>query len=116
MGTSGAFARAARLPVVSAEKRKSTDPVQDLVIRASKRQEPRLAVVEAQWRAGEGNACERNFVTAAADPLRNFRSQVRRHRHPVTGISERIVHSVVLPSVRHRVETEVECASPGKFN
>src|SRR5439155_2673083 len=107
MGTRGAFARAARVPAVSAEKRKSTDPVQDLVVRASKWQEPRLAVVESQRRAGEGNACERNFVTAAADLLRDFRSQAGRHRHPVTRISKRVVHPVVLPRVRHRVETEV---------
>src|SRR2546427_525827 len=83
-----------------------TDPVQDLVVRASKRQEPRLAVVEAQRRAGKENASERNFVTAAADLLRNFRSQVRRHRHPVTRISKRIVNPVALPSVRHGIETE----------
>src|SRR6266513_2747314 len=116
MGSSSSGIWTVCVSSVSPEEGCSGNPVQHFVVRAGEGQKPGPSVIEAERRTGEGNSGEWNLVLAAGDLLRNFRSQIRGHRHPVTRIPQCVADAINFSGVWHGIETEVEGSSPGEFD
>src|SRR5271170_3930582 len=79
----------------------STYPIQKLIPRPGERQEPRLAVVEAERRAGKRNADERIIGLVSGDEFGDFLALPGGHGDAVSGIAERVVDAVELAGVGH---------------
>jgi hypothetical protein len=98
------------------------NPIEELVPCAGYGEEPGAAVVQAEWRAGEGNCGEGIFVAArisvapVQNCLRDFVTEVGGYRHAVTRIAEGEVETVELTGMRHDVEREIERAAPNVFD
>src|ERR1051326_1915752 len=90
-------------------------PVQHLVPRARKGQEPWLAVIESQRRSGKWNPHKGILRLVSRHHFGNLLPLIRGHGDTVPGIADGVVHAVHLPGVRHDVKGEIERPSPNVF-
>src|SRR5882762_1460695 len=82
-------------------------PVQEFVIRSRKRQEPGASVIQAEGSSRKRDPLERVFRAFSRNLPPHQLPLVGGHCNSVPGVSQRIVHAVHLPGMRHEVESEV---------
>src|SRR5882757_3069843 len=93
----------------------STHYIEKTEPHSRERQKPRLAAIEAKWRA-----LERNFRKgiglrsgrSGRNTLRHFLAEQRGHRNAVARVSHGVVQAVHFSGVRHHIERKIERAAP----
>src|SRR5580698_1343741 len=94
----------------------STDPIQDLVIRARQGKSPRVAAAQTERRSRKRNPVKWNVVGLATDDAGDFRPEIGSDRNAVSGVTRCIVHASASAGVRHDVKGKIECSSPDEFD